>query len=532
MIKTLVKKQILQIFYWVFADRKTGKVRSGKKLLGFVVLYAFLFGYLGLMFYYLADFLCEPFVVSGLGWFYFTFMGLLGVVVGVFGSVFSTYASLYKPKDNDFLLSMPIKPSAILISRLIGVYLTGLLYELIAMVPAVIVWYIYAKPNVLGIIFTALIPVILSLLVLALSCILGFVVALISSRLKNKNVVIMVASLGFIALYYYGYSKIYNLLQELITNPQILDDGVKNILYPFYKMGLAASGEVVSMLIFTSIVVGILAVVCFVMSRSFIKVATINNGDVKRVYKGNREKSGNIKTALFKKELRRFLGSPTYMLNCGIGCVMTLVVAVFVAIKQDMINEILSLFAFENKEAAWLITAAALAGLGSTNNISAPSVSLEGKHLWIIKMLPVPAKEVLYAKLKLHLAIALLPILVMSVTVSVITKMSFVFATLTILLAVVMTFFIAVLGLVLNVKFPNFDWHNETVPVKQSASVTLTLFGGWTIVLGFGLLYYFLLKDFVSPAVFLALCLFVLALVSMALFLWISKKGAEVFSKF
>ncbi len=532
MIKPLIKKQFLQLFAWLFVDRKTGKSRKGGKLIGFSLLYAMLFVYLGVMFYKLAEFICQPFASSGLGWFYFIFMGLIGVVAGVFGSVFNTYASLYNPKDNDLLLSMPISSSAILFSRLLGVYVLGLVYELVVMVPVVIVWCINVKLDVLGIVFSILIPFVLSLLVLALSCVLGLVVAIISSHIKRKNIAITAVSLSFFALYYYGYSKIVKLLQELIANPTLADNNIKNILYPFYKMGLAANGDVKSMLIFTVIVVAVLFAVLSIMSRTFLKIVIINKGNAKKAYKGNREKSGNLKKALLKKEMRRFLSSPIYMLNCGMGSIMMLVAAVFIIIKRDMVNDILNMFSAGSKETAWLVVASAIAMIGTTNDITAPSVSLEGKHLWILKMLPVSARQVLFAKLKFHLCVSLLPMLILAVTAVIVAKMSVAFSLLTVALSVMFVFFTAVFGLVLNIKMPNFEWKNETVPIKQSASVTIALFGGWGIVLALALSYYYLLKDIVTPVVFLIIALLIVSIVSVALFLWIYKKGAEIFSKF
>ena len=49
-----------------------------------------------------------------------------------FGSVFNTDAGLYLLKDNNLLLAMPIPVAALVGSHLIGVYLMGLLYSVVA----------------------------------------------------------------------------------------------------------------------------------------------------------------------------------------------------------------------------------------------------------------------------------------------------------------------------------------------------------------------------------------------------------------
>ena len=76
-------------------------------------------------------------------------MGLLALFMGVFGSVFNTYASLYQAKDNDLLLSMPIPSGKILLVRLSGVYAMGLMYEVSVMIPTLVVWFMTAPVTAL-----------------------------------------------------------------------------------------------------------------------------------------------------------------------------------------------------------------------------------------------------------------------------------------------------------------------------------------------------------------------------------------------
>ena len=61
-----------------------------------------------------------------------------------FGSVFNTDAGLYLLKDNNLLLAMPIPVAALVGSHLIGVYLMGLLYSVVVIFPAIIVYWITA----------------------------------------------------------------------------------------------------------------------------------------------------------------------------------------------------------------------------------------------------------------------------------------------------------------------------------------------------------------------------------------------------
>ena len=111
MTKALFKKQLMEVFAWVYKDRKTGKIRTAKSIAVYIVLYLFLFGFLGSVFYIVADALCKPLLTVQMGWFYWCLMGLISIFLGVFGSVFNTYLNTPKyatfkptPSTNHILL--------------------------------------------------------------------------------------------------------------------------------------------------------------------------------------------------------------------------------------------------------------------------------------------------------------------------------------------------------------------------------------------------------------------------------------------
>ena len=143
MVKLLVKKQLLEIFRGYFYDAKKNKPRSKGATAALIVMYVVLMvGVIGGMFTSLALGLCQPLCRAGLDWLYFTLFALAGLFMGVFGSVFNTFSGLYQAKDNDLLLSLPIPVRAILASRLLGVYLMGLMFSAVILLPCVVVYWV------------------------------------------------------------------------------------------------------------------------------------------------------------------------------------------------------------------------------------------------------------------------------------------------------------------------------------------------------------------------------------------------------
>lgn len=527
MIRALFKKQLMETFSMLFYNNKSKQKRSKGMLIAYSALFLYMFGFLGYLFYTFAESLI-PLALAGYGWVYFAILSLIAVVLGVVGSVFTSYTGLYRSKDNDLLLSMPIPTYLILTVRLVCIYVVGLAYQLIVMIPMLIVYFMNCRVSPLSAIFACLLPLIVSVFVLTLSCAFGYVLAWINARLKHKNAVTVAAAILFMVGYYYVYSKMLESLQNVLVYSETLADTFK-LIYPFYQIGLgAANGDVVAMLIGAAIFIGLFALTCWLLSHSFIKLATSNQGEVKRVYREKRAVLGSAKKALFKKEFFRLVSSPTYMLNCALGTVLMVAFAVILLIKGgDWISQI---GGFLSEALIAMIALAALCASAAMNDLTAPSVSLEGKHIWLVQSLPVKAIDVLVAKLKLHLILTLIPAWILCAAVLVVLMPAWYYAVLIPIVLTAFIFLMALLGLTLNLLLPNLSWQNETIPVKQGLSVMLALFGGWVIVAMAGVAYW-LLMSYVSAVAFVAVFGVLVIVASLLLWQWIRTRGASIFAR-
>ncbi len=531
MLKALIKKQFLELNTFYFQNKKTGKMRSKAGIAGTIILFLWLFALLGIVFGGLGIMLAGSLSALNFDWLYFCMMGLIAILLGTFGSVFNTYAGLYHAKDNDLLLSMPIPPSKILFARMTGVYGISLLYTALVWVPAIIAYFIEATPTPLCVIFSILQLFIITLFVTVLTCALGWVVALISSKLKNKSFVTVLASLVFLGLYYVVYFRINEFLQSLVKNADLVGEKVKSFFYPFYLMGLSATGKVLPMVIVTAIVAVLFALTYYILSRSFIKITTTKTAEKKAEYQSRQVKSNSIGKALFKKELARFTKSSTYMLNCGIGLIIMVAFSAFAIIKASAVREFISEFSVDMPELPTLIPIFAVAIICmmiSMNQISAPSISLEGKNIWILQSLPVDTKEILNAKLNLHTALNAPVAALTAVALGYVVEADFSTIVYMVVAAIAYSLLSASIGLSLNLKNPNLDWTNETVPVKQSAAVAIGIFGGWAISLIIGVVA-FVLRNKFDLSYYIFICALVMLLAARFLNKWINTKGAEIF---
>ena len=240
-------------------------------------------------------------------------------------------------------------------------------------------------------------------------------------------------------------------------------------------------------------------------------------------------KAVSPRRALFRKELRRFWSNSMYVMNAALGSLFTLAAAVALVIYRDAPAQLEQMIPGAG---AFLgpIAAAALCLLASTNVISAPSVSLEGKNLWIAKSLPVSAGDVLMSKAWVHVAITLPPILLAWLAVVCVLKLSPAMALLILVIAAAFVLSGALFGVVVNLHFPRFDWISEVVAVKQSMSTVICMFVSMAAVIvpiaGFALT-----SRVLRAEVYLALVAAVFAAVDFIQYRWLMTRGARRFSE-
>ena len=530
MLKTLLKKQMAEIFRNYFYDPKKNKMRSRGATIAYMALYALLMvGLLGGIFALMAVGLCGPLVESGMGWLYYLLMGLIAVFLGTFGSVFSTYSSLYLSKDNDLLLSLPIPVRCVMASRLLGVYLLGLMYAAVVIVPGVIVYWLTAPVTAGTIVGGVLMVLIVSVIVMVLSCLLGWVVARISLKLKNKSFITVLLSLLFLAAYYFVYYKAQALITLLVENAAVYGMKIRGSAYLLYLFGSVGAGDWLAMGIVTVTQAALLALTLWGIARSFLKIATAT-GSVKKVrFEHKAVRAQSVQRALRQKELRRFAASPNYMLNCGLGIVTLPAAGIALLIKGRALAQLLDDAFGAGADIVPVLLSAALCLLASMNDMAAPSVSLEGRQLWLAQSLPVTPWQVLRAKLDMQLLLTGVPLLFCALCAVIVLPGGAAEMALAVIAALLYTLLSALAALALGLKMPNLTWTNEITPIKQGGSVMLALFANWFYAIALGGLY-FLCGRYLSAAAYLAIFAAVTAVVCALLLRWLKRRGTHIFA--
>lgn len=508
-----------------FQFAKAGRRISPVKKAGIGLLFLYVVGCFVFLFAMEWDMLCSPLHAAGLDWFYFTMTIITAFALMVIGSVFSTMTQLYEAKDNELLLSMPVPPSMILTSRMAMLLVMNLFFELLVLAPAAVVYVKYVGFTAAGFLAFAVIFLCLPLLALAVSAVVGSLLAAIAGRVRKKSLFTMLFSLGFLALYFYAFSNMNQYLQTLIANSGAIAQRLSGIS-PLYWLGNApAQGDLLQLLFAVLCMAVPFALVYWVLQKTFLRLITTKRGTAKVQYREKKEVCRSAKQAMVRKELRGFFASPVYMMNGGLGVIFMLAGAVMLIVKAETLTNLLASLGMLTSDIG-VAAALILCLLHSTSIISAASVSLEGKQIWIPMTMPVKSSGILYSKVIAHLMIVLPPSLLASVTAAIVLKLSLPVAVLVVVVPALMGCFCALAGVIINLKLPKLDWISQAQAVKQGASTLLAMLVTAAAVLIPGVLL-FAVGGSVDSLVFLAAYAAGLLLLCAGMLRWLKTRGSR-----
>ena len=536
MLKVLIKKQVSETLYRSFRRRnpnRSGKSGGKGKLSGkstmIIMIVAAL--YLVAMFTFFSVGLCQKLMAVELDWLYYLICSGAAIIFGTFGSVFSTSFTLYMAKDNDLLLSMPIPIRDVIISRLFSVYIMSLLYSGLITIPSVVVGLILGGFSFSRLLGGLILVALISLIVTGLSCLLGWVVAKLSQRLKNRSFLTVLIALLFFGLYYYVYFRIMDRVQDLLEAMIRIGGEIRSSAYFLYIFGLIGNGSWLGMACWTGVVLLALGLIWLILKKTFLSISTATPTPKRAVYKEKESRQGSVSYALYRKEWYRFTTSANYMLNCGMPLLLLLGAGAFMLIKGRKMILLMSVVLAQVPGTIPVILCAVCCMMGGMVDISTPSVSLEGSTIWQLQCLPVTPWKVLRAKLMLHLSLIAFPTLFCSIVMMLLAPAgtTLIQRILIPIISVLNAVFFAQYGLYLGLKLPNLSWTNEIIPIKQSAPIFFVIFTGIGLSFAFGGAY-LLLGGVIGATAWMSIFAILFFVANVALYRWLRGPGSARFA--
>lgn len=449
--------------------------------------------------------------------------------------VMSLYASanvLFAFKDYDLVMSLPVSPGQVTLSRMLVLYSTDLLYTFVLMVPAGVVYAMKTAPGagfyaafIVSFFFIPLVPTVVS-------SVIGAGIAFISGRIsRGKKLISTLLTFAFVILVMY-FSMTMNSSEQLIGASLTVAETTGHI-YPLTGIYLEAlTPRLLPLIAFAGISLVLFGGFCLLLARFYRQINSGLTATRSRSnFKLGEQRARSPVAALYRRDLKRYFSSTVYVVNTLMGALLALVACVaLAAFGVDRINSILG----EGADARALISQLTplapiiLSMLLGMNCTTGSSISIEGRQLWILRSAPVPHSSIFMSKILLNLTLTLPASLVCSTLIALTLKPEGGMLVLLYVIPIVFCVFSALLGLVTNLNIPKLDWTNETQVVKQSASAMISMFGSLLLAM----IPLFLIPYLQTFDMVILLSAFVLlyAVLALALGIYLQRRGGKLFA--
>ncbi|MDY0211049.1 MAG: hypothetical protein RBQ91_06585 [Acholeplasma sp.] len=467
---------------------------SKAKTIGLMVLMAYVLvvflGGFGFMFFDLAKLLNESDQLGVVVSFAVTYTLGLSIMMALLRS--SGYIFHYK--DYDILAPLPLKGSTVLFAKLSVMLLMVYLTSTFFVIPIFAAYFFYNGLSFFGLLYAVIGFLLAPLIPIVVLSFVNLLITKITQRLpfaKLLNIVLMFAL--FIGIFAMSFTINESSVNPLNGQIDVISGFAK--YYPLVRFFVEAVHETnhlsfllytgISLIIFYLYVVGIQR---FVRKTNQSKQNAYINRNKKVTFQSN-----SIRKSLILKEFKTYFSIPIYVLNTGLGVVIIFALSVASLFFKSDIETVLVELTSMNMSLVPLLLVVFGFSITMTYTPSV-SLSLEGKHFWILKSLPVDPFEVMLSKILFNVLLVV-PVSVIGVLLlSYSLEFTAVEGLLLLLSIAAYSVLSSTLFSFVNLYFPKFEFNNEVEVIKQSIASFISVFGGFALLITLSFGYYWLNK--------------------------------------
>lgn len=456
-------------------------------------------------------------------------MALLACAMALMITLPAAGGLVFGAKDNDIMLALPVPALFVVLGKVLSLYLENLVFCGLWMLPTGAAYLFNAGLSagaaalfcvrlLVAALFLPLLPSFLSLLG-------GWLMAYVSGRLRHRAIVGTVLGMLLLVAVLAGSMQINNLAAALLQNIDAVNHALATWLLPMGLLMRGLTGGVLALAGFATICFVPFCAAAWLISTQYKRILSALGSHVMRSdYKLRQVKANSRLAALLKKEFGRYFGSAIYVMNTAFGAVILLGFAGYVLYARGQAALVVAQMGGPSAVAP--LVALVVCAVQSTINTTCVSISMEGKTLWILKEAPVPPRQLFGAKVLMNLLISVVPGVISVLLVWFALGLPAAQTLTTVALCACFGLFTSLAGLVVNLLLPKLDCENDTIVVKQSASVLVAIFGGMLLV-GLGALLWVLAGSRLGLVWFGCLVCAVLLAACAGLWRWLLGAGAR-----
>jgi len=477
---TLLKYTLIQGFgINKLRKRKARANASAGAVLGlgaflYLLIFAGITAYLFLFAYLFKEAGKDPGLLYGTAIVFVTMFTLISTIIKANGYLFRT-------KDYDMLMTLPVSTRAIVATKLISLYLLSFGISFSIFLASDIAYFIAIGGFHVGAFFFSFVLMILTpALPIAISSFIAFLFGFIPLPTRVKSIVALLAYLAMMVFFVVlgslgrqspGQGGAAADIIVAISANYFVADWVINGLF---------GGDPLQLLYFVLLNAGTLVAFVLIVAKFFLLINSQTAGKHRhhKIKKAKYRDSGAT-MAIFKKDFRQIIGSPTLMANIISGPLMSLVMPVvtYFSLQSALakIYEATANLPYPLDASSFVIVFGAFAAsFCCMCPYTVGAISLEGKSFWVLKTSPVSAKSVFWGKILVNMVLSLIPSFLGVIISGIILKADVWAIVAASTIPPVFCLAISFFALYINVVLPKFDHDVPTKAIKQSKAVFVT----------------------------------------------------------
>ena len=489
--------------------------------------------------------LAEELAPSHLTYIVLTIFIMVTSLLTIIEGVYKSQGILFEARDNELLFSLPITQSKIFFIRIFKLITFQFLYNSLFMLPAIIVYAMYEKTNVSFYLISTVMLVLLPIIPTILGCIFGYIIKGLSAKFKARNIMqVLFTSLILLGIFYVSFNM-QGMVANIVQNANSIQEIITKIYYPAgLYINLIQNFNILDLV--TLLAINIVPAFVFVYVASIFyfkinsKLGEKGNGNKKVGVAKTTEKTYRVRTqlsGLIHKEMKRFFSSPVFMVNAGFGMVLMIAVTFALSINFDgMINSMMQgmeteipIPIGEIKNMMPKVFYGFVIFISCMTSMTSSMISLEGKSFNITKSLPVETEKILLSKVLTSNILSIPIFLICDVIFFIAFKVAIIDIVFILLASIVMPTLTALIGILMNLKYPKMNATSDTEVVKQSMSSMLSVFMGMFVaILSIAIM---IMGNNYNTNLFVALELLTFSILTFMLWRILKKYGAKRFKE-
>ncbi|HKL94347.1 MAG TPA: hypothetical protein VJZ69_03595 [Clostridia bacterium] len=333
------------------------------------------------------------------------------LITGIFSAVRNINLSIFESDDVKILVYLPVKPTSLLLTKLIGVYMRSLFTTVLIVLPVNIIFGIVSDAPLYYGVMTVVVCLILPLLNIFIATILSLPAYYIKRILGGKYLLTMILIALLLGVIFWGYSGILSSVKSLFEQREIRlffnNDTMTAIinatkfLYPanlvaniLLKRDMLFSTFVLIGIIVLSSAIGFL-IVKYLLSRAMQQ--HYQRSVTRFVYhkRQRNKRHTNVFFALVNKEFLSVLRVPSYAFQYF---VMAIIMPLMVYFSLSLLISLVQNLMFIDCSFELCIFVITIFSV-LTNTFCATNISRDGKMFFYSKTLPYSHRQMVFSKL-------------------------------------------------------------------------------------------------------------------------------------